>query len=67
MQQIIPYHRTITFAFPGSCLVEGGFSRVNNLIGKTINRLNIIECGHLRLLLTSIRCITEKHHSQPWN
>lgn len=41
-------------AFPTSYLAERGFSAVANLLSKQRNRLNIVQRGDLRLLLTSI-------------
>lgn len=41
-------------AFPSSYLVERGFSAVTNLLTKKRNRLQIVNRGDLRLLLTKI-------------
>ena len=49
-------------------LVERGFSAVVQLLTKERNRLDISQCGDLRLLLTDmkpdVKSIIDEHHSQ---
>ena len=55
-------------AFPSSYLVESAFSRVNQLLTKTRNKLNITQRGDLRLALTKfepdIEVLASKHQAQ---
>ncbi|KAL4152910.1 hypothetical protein QTP88_000743 [Uroleucon formosanum] len=44
----------LIMAFPSTCLVEKGFSAVQQLLTKLRNKLEICERGDLRLMLTSI-------------
>ena len=47
--------KLLVLAFPTSYLVERGFSAVVQLLTKQINRLDISQCGDLRLLLTDMK------------
>ncbi|KAG8234800.1 hypothetical protein J437_LFUL006633 [Ladona fulva] len=47
--------KKLHLAFPTSYLVERGFSAVIQLISKQRNRLQVCECGDLRLLLSDIK------------
>ncbi|KAG0434300.1 SCAN domain-containing protein 3 [Dictyocoela muelleri] len=59
----------LILAFPSSYLVERGFSAVMNLLTKKRNRLQIIERGYLRLMLTKIqpriKYLLETHQIHP--
>ncbi|CAI6354060.1 unnamed protein product [Macrosiphum euphorbiae] len=58
----------LIMAFPSTCLVEKGFSAVQQLLTKSRNKLEICERGDLRLMLTSIELdiisLAGKHQSQ---
>ena len=62
MQTAIPKHyptlwkdiKLFFIAFPTSYLVKRRFSAVSRLLTKQRNKLNITECGDLRLLLTNL-------------
>ncbi|KAI6660135.1 hypothetical protein LOD99_10527 [Oopsacas minuta] len=60
--------KLLVLAFPTSYLVERGFSAVVQLLTKQRNRLDISQCGDLRLLLTDmkpdINGIIDEHHAQ---
>ena len=47
--------KLLVLAFPTSYLVERGFSAVVQLVTKQRNKLDISQCGDLRLLLTEIK------------
>ncbi|XP_053159163.1 LOW QUALITY PROTEIN: protein ZBED8 [Hemicordylus capensis] len=59
----------LLIAFPSSYLVERGFSAVTTLITKKRNRLQIANCGDLRMLLTNmepnIDKLLESHQAHP--
>ncbi|KAG0438169.1 SCAN domain-containing protein 3 [Dictyocoela muelleri] len=59
----------LILAFPSSYLVERGFSAVTNLLTKKRNRLQTVERGDLRLLLTKIqprvKDLLESHQIHP--
>ena len=60
--------RLLVVAFPSSYLVESAFSKVIQLLTKQRNRLDIVNRGDLRLMLTSfepnIKELTECHQAQ---
>ena len=47
--------KLLVLALPTSYLVERGFSAVVQLLTKQRNRLDISQCGDLRLLLTDMK------------
>ena len=47
--------KLLVLALPTSYLVERGFSEVVELLTKERNRLDISQCGDLRLLLTYMK------------
>ena len=55
-------------AFPSSYLVECGFSRINQLVTKNRNRLDIVARGDLRLALSNLEpdilTLASKHQAQ---
>ena len=55
--------KLLVLAFPTSYLVERSFSAVVQLVTKQRNRLDISQCGDLRLLLTEVKKIIDKHHA----
>ena len=60
--------KLLVLAFPTSYLVEIGFSAVVQLLTKQRNKLDISQCGDLRLQLTDmipdVKSIIDEHHSQ---
>ena len=50
-----PVAKLLVLAIPTSYLVERGFSAVVQLLTKERNRLDIAQCGDLRLLLTEMK------------
>ena len=58
----------LVLAFPTSYLIERGFSAVYRLLMKQRNRLDISQCGDLRLLITDMKPdvnrIIDEHHAQ---
>ena len=60
--------KLLVLALPTSYLVEIGFSAVDQLLTKQRNRLEISQCGDLRLLLTDmkpdVKKIIDYHHGQ---
>ncbi|XP_042228309.1 SCAN domain-containing protein 3-like [Homarus americanus] len=60
--------RKLLLPFPSSCLVECGFSAVNDLLLKKRNRLDITKRGDLRLKLTKflprIKSLCSRHQAQ---
>lgn len=61
--------RKFLIAFPSSYLVERGFSAVASLLTKKRNRLQIVDRGDLRMLLTkiepNIEKLMKKHQTHP--
>jgi hypothetical protein len=55
--------------FPSSCMMEAGFSHVDEILSKQRNRLNLEERGDLRLKLTNIQpnanALVRAHQAHP--
>ena len=66
--QLWPKVEFLLLAFPTSYLVECGFSRVNMMLTKSRNRLDIMHRGDIRMALTkltpNVEKLAEQHQPQ---